>query len=360
MGLRFACVATLVAAWLEGCSSARPPAASSGGSDGGVPEAGAAAGPYDGAPVEDAGSPDVVGDDSCAAPCSGLCSQGHCLVTLAEVAQPTDIAVDDASVYFTSCPDGGGGAALSVPLAGGTVVTLASGSRCPASIALADTNLYVAGLEGGDVARVPRSGGALTTIAPGTDPATGLAVDDANAYLTTAGGVLWKVPLAGGGAAMLGTCSTGCARPIVHAGILYWGDPGAGTIRDTPVAGGAVATLTSGLEAVTSLGISGAALYFADGYLLAAVPLAGGTAMSVGLPTGAPVGALAVDEARAYYTSWGSTGAIPFDQSQPTRIADEQGDPNAIAVDSTSVYWTDSDEWPARGCCGRVMKLTPK
>jgi hypothetical protein len=108
------------------------------------------------------------------------------------------------------------------------------------------------------------------------------------------------------------------------------------------------------------MAMSGDQIYFASGYQLGQVSIHGGAAANVGLPTGAPVGAIAVDDSSVYFTSWGSIWKIAFTDIQPTEIATDQGGPNAIAVDGTSVYWTNADSWPSGGCCGQVMKLTPK
>jgi hypothetical protein len=300
----------------------------------------------------------------CVAPCNGVCTDGRCLITLAETSSPVDIALDGASAYFTSCPpDGRSGAVLSVPLGGGLPTGVATGPGCPVSLALGDTSLYVAGLGGaGDVAKVSRSGGGLTKLASSADAPTGVTVDDANVYWATQGGALMKIAIGGGTPSLVARCQKTCTRPVVDANRVYWGDPYAGTIMSASRDGGSAVPVTGGLETVSSLAVGGNDLYFANGYFLAKAPLTGGAATGIGLPTGAPVGAVAVDDTSVYFTSWGSIWKVPFADVQPTRIAVTQGEPTAIAVDATSVYWTEgvaSTPLPSGGC-GRVMKLTPK
>jgi hypothetical protein len=309
----------------------------------------------------DVGSLDAGSDASpCPVSCHGTCMEGRCLVTLAETSWPTDIAVDGTSVYFTSCPDGGGGFALSVPLDGGSSMALASGQGCPVSLALGDTSLFLAGIESGTIMKVPRGGGTLTALASGADAPIGVASDGANVIWTTMGGNVMKVPIVGGFPTALSSGQKGLTRPVVDAAFAYWGAPNAGTIQKVPLDGGPPTTVTSGLETVTALAIARTDVYFADGYSLAKAPLGGGPATGVGLPTGAPVGAVAVDDANVYFTSWGSIWKIAFAGDQPTRIATDQGEPNAIAVDATSVYWTNAVDGPSGACCGHVLKLTPK
>ena len=297
----------------------------------------------------------------CAISCSGTCTDGRCLVTLATTPSPSDIALDDVRVYFTECPSTGkGGTIASVPLSGGPPSTLASGSACAASLALAGSILYVAGLNGNDIASIPRDGGTLTTIASSSDKPAGIAVGDTHIYWSTQGGALMMMPLSGGSPSILASCPRGCTRPIAQASVVYWGDPSAGTIQMSPGDGGAPAIVTSGLSSVGAMAISGDYIYFASDYLLGQVSVHGGSAMNVGLPTGAPVGAIAADDTSVYFTSWGTVLKIGFTDIQPTQIAANQGDPNAIVLNGASVYWTNADVWPSGACCGQVMKLTPK
>jgi hypothetical protein len=294
----------------------------------------------------------------CVAPCEGLCTDGRCTVTLAEIPSPVDIAVDGANAYIASClPDAAGGAVLSVPLGGGPSMTVATGAGCPVSLTLGDTSLYVAGLGGaGNVAKVTRGGGTLTTLASNPDSVIGIAVDDANVYWATQGGSLVRVALGGGMPSVVASCQRTCTRPVVSAHRVFWGDPYAGSILTVPGDGGLPMLVTSGLETVSSLAVGGSEIYFANGYFVGKAPLAGGAAATLGLPTGAPVNAIAVDDTSVYFTSWSSIWKIGFTDVQPMRIVVTQGDPGAIAVDSTSVYWTEG----VGSRCGRVAKLTPK
>jgi hypothetical protein len=280
------------------------------------------------------------------------CDNGRCPVALAEVPSPTDVAVSGASVYFTSCSNDGGGSVLRVPRFGGSPATLAVGQSCPVGLAVDDANVYVAGLGGSDLAKVPLDGGVLMTLASDAGAPVGVAVNTTSVYWTSGAGLM-RVSLDGGAPTLLASGQRSWTRPVLDSDFVYWGDPDLGTIQKLPLDGGSPATVGTAVETVTDLALSSTDIYFADGYTLEKAPLAGGSTVSVGLPTGAPVGAIAVDDASVYFTSWGSVWRIAFADLQPTRVATDQSEPNAIAVDGTSVYWTD-------GSGGHVMKLTPK
>ncbi|MGO9839230.1 MAG: hypothetical protein ACLP1X_34040 [Polyangiaceae bacterium] len=316
-------------------------------SEAGIDGATAAAGDVDAA---EAGQP----EGGCpATPCSGACVQGRCLVTLAQASSPAALVVDLKSAYFTSCA-ANGGAALSVPLGGGSPVTLASGPGCAVGLAVDTASLYVAGLDGDSIMKVPVAGGALTSVAPSPDAPIGVAVDATNVYWTTAGGSVMKAPIGGGTPMVLASGQKSCTRPVVDSATasVYWGDPDDGTIMRVPLDGGASTLVTSG-GAATDIAVAGADVVFASGYTLMKAPLGGGSPTSLGTAAGAPVLAVASDGASAYFTSYGSIWKVALAAGQGAAVASNQDAPSAIAVDATSVYWTN-------GQGGQVMKLTPK
>ena len=71
-----------------------------------------------------------------------------------------------------------------------------------------------------------------------------------------------------------------------------------------------------------------------------------------------PWGGIAVDDTSVYWTNWVSDGAVmqmPLSGGTPTTLAPAQNRPWGVAVDATSVYWTTNT-----GSRGGVMKVTPK
>jgi hypothetical protein len=147
---------------------------------------------------------------------------------------------------------------------------------------------------------------------------------------------------------------------VIDATHVYWGDPDDRTIRKLPLDGGSSAVLTSAPDVVTALAIAGTDVYFAAGYVLMKAPLDGGSPTTLGTAAGAPVVAVAVDDTNVYFTSYDTVWKIPRTGGTPTLLASHQGTPNRIAVDTTSVYWTNAEDWPAQSSGGQVMKLSPK
>jgi hypothetical protein len=84
---------------------------------------------------------------------------------------------------------------------------------------------------------------------------------------------------------------------------------------------------------------------YADGGSVMTVPKCGGAART--LATGQPfLGAIAVDSENVYWTnlsdqSHGSVMSLPIHGAVPVTLA-AGGDPGGIALDATSIYWTDA------------------
>jgi hypothetical protein len=308
------------------------------------------------------GAGDADGGISCAGiACAGACSDGRCLVRLAQPSSPAALVIDGTNAYFASCSrDGTASMAMSVPLDGGSTTTFATGPSCPVSLAIGDRSLYVAGLDRGDIIEVPLGGGTSLTVTSGADGATGIALDATNIYWATKSGAVIKAQLHGDMPTTLASSQNVSSRPLVDATHVYWGDPEDRTIKKVPLAGGSPTISTSAPDVVTALAMAGEDVYFAAGYVLMKAPLGGGAPTTLGTAAGAPIAAVAVDDTHVYFTSYDTIWKVPQAGGTPTLLASHQGMPNAIAVDATSVYWTNADDWPARSSGGEVMKLSPK
>jgi hypothetical protein len=159
-------------------------------------------------------------------------------VTLAsEQAWVYNPAVDSTNVYYGTGPfptingvsQGPSGAVVSVPLAGGTSRTLASGQDFSVDyIAVQGSYVYYAtapyppgSSRPGSLMRVPIGGGAPTTLASESDRIDALAVDSANLYWGGHAIGLKSMPLAGGAATEPAPCQLPVGIAVSNTS-LYW------------------------------------------------------------------------------------------------------------------------------------------
>jgi len=151
---------------------------------------------------------------------------------------------------------------------------------------------------------------------------------------------------------VLASSSTRLTRPAVDATSVYWGETTTGIVEKVAIDGGRAALVTS-TSLATDLAITGALVVVADGYTLVSAPSAGGPATAIATAAGAPIFAVAADDTSVYFTSYGTIWKVAIDGGPATALASDQDSPGAIAVDQTSVYWTNEGG-------GQLMKLTPK
>jgi hypothetical protein len=192
---------------------------------------------------------------------------------------PQGMAIDASNVYWATqgqCPfpyDGGTcqtGFVYQVSQGGGTVFTLSSGERAPASVAVMGGMVYWMSDGAGDgtasavVRSAPIGGGPVRTIASGfvadynhdgNNPcSTCLAVDATSVYFTTYDGTstsaVMKVPLTGGVATTLASSFGDVNSLALDSSGLYIADQQQGSIVQVPVGGGApVVVVAAGTNA---------------------------------------------------------------------------------------------------------------
>jgi hypothetical protein len=215
-----------------------------------------------------------------AGPCSGAILSvplgGGAITTLAsQLDAPGRVAVDTTSIYWTNqgrgCPIDAGpscaGSIMTMPLQGGTPMTLASALNYPSDIAVAGENVYWTDLENGTVMKVPRLGGVTTMLASGQNGPMGITTDATNVYWTGGDGVR-MVPSIGGS---ITTLATGVAQGIaVDPSGIYWTMPIDGTVQKKALDDSAVVTLSEGQD-FTGIALTATNVYsisFLPGHVL--------------------------------------------------------------------------------------------
>jgi hypothetical protein len=172
------------------------------------------------------------------------------------------LAVDSANVYWNSQ-----GSALSVPLGGGAVTTLAAGSGFGnGGLALANGTVYWT--TQGSLCALPAAGGLVTTLvstASWSGTPTQIAADAANVYFYSRAGVQ-QVPVGGGGVVALTSNAYAGNGVAVDASNVYFTGVAYGNegVFFMPIGGGTVTTLAVDDESPTNIAVDANAVYWTD------------------------------------------------------------------------------------------------
>ncbi|WP_437736144.1 hypothetical protein [Sorangium sp. So ce1335] len=236
---------------------------------------------------------------------------GGAPVVLADSCPSYGIAVSATHVYWTCSPDSGLEMAVpvgvySAPLDGGTpLLRSTAGLEDPVGLALDATSIYVG--DNHAVKKLPLLGGAAEELARGSGSRR-VSVDETHVYWTNAdASSIRKVPIEGGESVALATGYFESHEVVLDATHVYWTTPGEGP----------------GVGSVNK------------------VPKEGGTPVALATDQPSPY-YIALDETHVYWvnTSAGEIRRVPIDGGEPVVVISGVS-PNDLAVDGTSIYWTD-------------------
>jgi hypothetical protein len=291
----------------------------------------------------------------------GKCSGGACQpLTLASAqGMPECLALDATGVYWTNQADG---KITKVSLDGATVTPIGTDEE-PFGVAVDGTSVYwVNGGYDAAVRKAPLAGGTAVTLATGTAGRStyrAIGLDATNVYWADDlnGGGIYAAPIDGSGTGMkiISSAPNGPCHIAVQASRLYWlGYPGQDTVESGPTTGGTATrlyALPENLGGSWAIAVNATRIYWTEMVqgLLISLPLAGGSATT--LATAYRAYGVAVDGQRVYWSDGPTIRSLPLDGSGPAIIhATGQSVPWDLAVDGAAIYWVD---WGA----GTVMKV---
>jgi len=302
---------------------------------------------------------------SCAAasPSSASCADARCIVTLASSGgYGAGITVDATSVYWSN-----GGAVLKVPLGGGSVTTLESDpSEQPLKVAVTGSSVYWTSFLG-QLATTSIGGGAVTTLVSTglpTPPPYFLTLDASFLYWTTQTdntiGTVVKRSLAGGAVTTLASGQDLSSDIAVYGGTVFWANAGtgaAGTGSVVALTAAGLTTIAGAQTAPYAVATDGQNVYWTSGTEpgdVLQVDVSGGTITTLATGQAEPSG-IAVDGTNVYWANANGNGvmSVPIGGGTAVTVAIPTA-AQFVAVDATSIYFT------TENATGGVYKVTPK
>jgi hypothetical protein len=199
-----------------------------------------------------------------------------------------------------------------------------------------------------------------------------IALDSENVYWVADGrdgvGTLLSLPLAGGRPATLASLGPRHTNIVVAGGNVYWGAASSGILR-VPVRGGTASIVLSTHGRPTSLAADATNLYFLQDFddkrkagkassaldrdSVVALPIAGGKPMTLATFEGSQSGAdgvLAVDASSVYWTDRvsGSLMRVAREGGTPETLVSVNPPPyiyaNAMTAIEGALFWTESEQ----------------
>ena len=268
------------------------------------------------------------------------------------------IALDDASVYWTSFDDG---QIYKAPkTGGGAVVDLASSGANPEGLAVSGGYAYWTDFNANTISRVPVGGGDVEVLASGQDGADSVVVDGDFVYWTNyrGGGSVARCPIGGGTTEILDQEEGPYVQIASDGPRVFWSSQG-GTITSFDVATKATAVVAHPVTGGTiwSLATDGTNLYWSevfseDRVSIVEAPIGGGGASVMAFvaydPSSCPgpggggcESGLATDGENLYVAvdGVGAVESVAVASASEETIA-SSGAWLGIGVDDACVYWS--------------------
>jgi hypothetical protein len=267
--------------------------------------------------------------------------------------------------------------------------TVLGSMGAPSAITADATTIYVMSWDSIDssnwsVWKVARDGGSAEKIPVGASSGPSpIAVDSTSVYWATWSSVM-KVAIRGGAPVTLASGQDYPNAIAVDATSVYWTNFWAGTVMKVALAGGTPATLASEQVGPTAIAVDATSVYWTTLTTVMKVAIGGGTPetlaeepnpdgtvlnvtefreiRSSGRPLPGGPNSIAVDATSVYWTNNATLTVkkVALGGSIPVMLASEQPDQCAIAVDAASVYWaTNCTVYPQfqNPAISRLMKV---
>jgi hypothetical protein len=297
----------------------------------------------------------------------GACTSSACQpeVLASGLIGSVGIALSPSAVYVTLLLPAPKGAIVTVPLAGGAAIPIVTGQNQPRHVAVDALHVYWTNrLSAGAVGMANLDGSNVITLAASNYP-WDVTVDSSDVYWTEQNSLGRVLSCAiGGCGGVPKILANGRASPsgiAVLAGTVYWAE--SSRIATCPSSGCPVtgpAPFATGLNQPNSVASNGTDLAWADEgdgaiWVCPLAACAAPTKLALGQQGGLYAKPIAIDSSTVYWTD-GVLGrilscAISGCGGTPTVRASGQSAPG-IAVDATAIYWTDT----AGGTITRLAK----